>query len=104
MSEQIKNKAEKEVEKAEKEIVRRRIKEERQSLVAQLEDWLETPLLILGFAWLVLLVLELTGNLPPALELFGTIIWIIFILDFALKFLLAPDKTDYLKSNWLTAL
>jgi voltage-gated potassium channel len=104
MSEQIKNKAEKEVEKAEKEIVRRRIKEERQSLVAQLEDWLETPLLILGFAWLVLLVLELTGNLPPALELFGTIIWIIFILDFALKFLLAPDKTDYLKASWLTAL
>ncbi len=99
MSEQI----EKE-EKAKKEIVRRRIKEERESLVEHLEDWLETPLLILGFVWLILLVIELTGNLSPALELFGTIIWIIFILDFALKFALAPDKTDYLKSNWLTAL
>jgi len=92
------------VEKKEKEIVRRRIKEERQSLVERLEDWLETPLLILGFVWLVLLVIELTGNLSPALELFGTVIWIIFILDFALKFALAPNKTDYLKSNWLTAL
>ena len=45
MNEQI----EKETETVEKEIVRQRIKEERQSLVEQLEDWLETPLLILGF-------------------------------------------------------
>ena len=96
MSEEIKKEAQ--------EIVQRRIKEERQGLVAQLEDWLETPLLILGFVWLVLLVIELTGNLSATLELAGTIIWIIFILDFSLKMLLAPDKTDYLKSNWLTAL
>ncbi len=90
--------------KNEKEIVQKQLAEERRSLVVRLEDWLETPMLILGFVWLVLLVIELTGNLSPALELVGTIIWIIFILDFALKFLLAPDKTDYLKSNWLTAL
>ncbi len=100
MSEQIK----KEVEKEEKEIVRRQIEEERQSLVVRLEDWLETPMLVLGFAWLALLVYELIWNLSPALELAGTIIWIIFILDFGLKFALAPDKTDYLKANWLTAL
>lgn len=77
---------------------------ERRSLVVQLEDWLEKPMLVLGFVWLVLLVIELTGNLSPALELLGSIIWIVFILDFALKFALAPDKTDYLKSNWVTAL
>ena len=45
-----------------------------------------------------------SGILSPALEFLGTIIWIIFILDFALKFMLAPDKIDYLKANWLTAL
>jgi voltage-gated potassium channel len=28
----------------------------------------------------------------------------IFIVDFAVKFMLAPDKSDYLKSNWLTAI
>jgi voltage-gated potassium channel len=50
------------------------------------------------------LIYEFIWHLSPTLELLGTIIWIIFILDFALKFLLAPDKTDYLKSNWLTAL
>lgn len=51
MSEQIK--------KEEKEIVRERIKEERRSLVEQLEDWLETPMLVLGFERLALLVYEL---------------------------------------------
>lgn len=88
----------------EKEIARERIAAERKTLVARLEDWLEMPMLVLGFVWLALLVVELTGNPSPALELLGTIIWIIFIIDFALKFLLAPDKTDYLKANWLTAL
>jgi voltage-gated potassium channel len=93
-----------EIEKEEKEIVRQRIIEERQSLLERLEDWLEMPMLVLGFVWLGLLVYEFVWNLSPALEIFGTIIWVIFILDFSLKFVLAPDKTDYLKSNWLTAL
>src|SRR5688500_18844809 len=90
--------------KNEPEIDQDQINEERRGVVAQLEDWLEKPMLILGFVWLILLVIELTGNLSPALTLLGTIIWIIFILDFALKFALAPDKIDYLKGNWLTAL
>ncbi|HXG84127.1 MAG TPA: ion transporter [Pyrinomonadaceae bacterium] len=91
-------------EKEEKEIARERLDAERRGLLEQLEDWLETPLLVLGFVWLALLVYEFIWNLSPALELLGTIIWVIFILDFAVKFALAPDKTDYLKSNWLTAL
>lgn len=90
--------------KTEKEITTQQIKQERRSLVIRLEEWLETPMLILGFVWLALLIYELIWNLSPALEIAGTIIWIIFILDFALKFILAPDKIDYLKANWLTAL
>ncbi|MCA1634343.1 MAG: potassium channel family protein [Acidobacteria bacterium] len=77
---------------------------ERRELLARLEDWLETPMLVLGFVWLALLILEFTRGLSPALEVVGTIIWIVFILDFLLKFTLAPDKSDYLKANWLTAL
>jgi len=93
-----------EAETATRIVIHRKIKTERQNLLARLEDWLETPMLALGFVWLVLLIYELIWNLSPALELGGTIIWIIFIVDFALKFALAPDKTDYLKANWLTAL
>ena len=88
----------------EKEISREQIDEERLSLLERLEGWLETPLLILGFVWLILLIVELTGNLSPALELLATTIWIVFIVDFAVKFGLAPAKVAYLKSNWLTAL
>jgi voltage-gated potassium channel len=43
-------------------------------------------------------------GLSPFLDTAGTVIWIIFGIDFAVKFILAPDKTDYLKANWLTAL
>jgi voltage-gated potassium channel len=77
---------------------------ERRELLVRLEDWLETPMLVLGFLWLALLILELTRGLSPALEVAGTIIWIVFIVDFILKFALAPDKSDYLKANWLMAL
>lgn len=85
-------------------VIREQIDSERKSLLSQFENWLDTPMLILGFAWLALLVYELIWNLTPALEIAGTIIWIVFIIDFAIRFGLAPDKTDYLKSNWLTAL
>ena len=88
----------------EKEISRERIDEERQGLLEQLEGWLETPLLILGLVWLILLIIELTGNLSTGLELLATAIWIVFIIDFAIKFTLAPVKVAYLKANWLTAL
>lgn len=77
---------------------------ERWAVLEQLEEWMETPMLVLGFVWLALFVIELTGNLSPALEFVGVAIWVVFILDFALKLVLAPDKTDYLKANWLTAL
>jgi voltage-gated potassium channel len=83
---------------------RQALYEERWQALRQLEDWLETPMLVLGFIWLALLVVELARGLSPLLEIIGIVIWIIFILDFALRFLLAPDKTDYLKGNWLTAI
>lgn len=77
---------------------------ERYELLHQLEDWLETPMLVLGFAWLVLLLIEFIWGLSPLLEIVGTVIWIVFIADFAIKFTIAPEKILYLKSNWLTAI
>ena len=88
----------------EKVIERSVLNDERWAVLGQIEDWLETPMLVLGFVWLGLLVIELTGNLSPALEFVGIAIWVVFILDFALRFTLAPDKSDYFKANWITAL
>ncbi|MFO7684648.1 MAG: ion transporter [Desulfobacterales bacterium] len=80
------------------------LKRERYELLHLLEDWLETPMLFLAFVWLVLLVVELVRGESLLFGVLGTIIWVIFILDFAGKFVLAPDKVDYLKGNWLTAI
>lgn len=70
----------------------------------RLENRLEIPMLILAFAWLGLLVAELTWGESPWLEISGAIIWIIFIVDFSAKLVLAPHKLVYLKQNWLTAI
>ncbi|AFY89279.1 MULTISPECIES: ion transporter [Chroococcidiopsis] len=77
---------------------------ERQEILQQLEDWLETPMLLLGFAWLALFVVELIWGLTPLLQAIGTVVWIIFILDFILEFTLAPHKLAYLRRNWLTVI
>lgn len=79
---------------------------ERRELLEQIENRLETPMLLLGFVWLGLLVWELAAprGLSAPLETLGTAIWIIFLLDFAVKFALSPDKWKYLRVNWLTAL
>lgn len=81
-----------------------REREERLQALHELGEWLETPMVVLGFAWLALLVVELTRGLTPALELAGTIIWGVFILDFLLRLSLAPEKGAFLRANWLTAL
>jgi voltage-gated potassium channel len=80
------------------------LERERYELLHRLEDWLETPMVILAFAWLALLVGELVWGESLSFEVIGTGIWIVFILDFALEFFLAPRKAPYLKRNWLTAL
>jgi voltage-gated potassium channel len=77
---------------------------ERLQVLEQLEQWLEAPLLALGFLWLVLLVVEFIGGLSALLQNVVTLVWIIFIIDFALRFLLAPRKLAYLRKNWLTAI
>ena len=79
-------------------------REERLQALHELGEWLETPMVVLGFAWLALLVVDLTQGLTPALELAGTLIWAVFILDFLLRLSLAPEKRDFLRANWLTVL
>ncbi len=82
---------------------RETLERERYELLRRLQQWLETPMVVLAFAWLALLVVQLTRGESVWFEIAGTIIWIVFLVDFALEFVLAPRKIDYLKSNWLTA-
>lgn len=77
-------------------------RDERTSALEQLDEWLGVPMLLLGFAWLVIVVLELTSGTTGLLETLGTAIWVVFILEFLLRFFLAPEKLAFLKRNWLT--
>lgn len=77
---------------------------ERSGMLRRLEDWLETPMIVLGLIWLALLVVEFIWGLPRLLELTSTAIWVVFILDFVVRLALAPGKLNFLRRNWLTAL
>ena len=79
------------------------LEQEQSEILQQLEDWLETPMLVLAFVWLALFIIELIWGLSPLLEVVSTTIWIIFIADFLVKFALAPRKVAYIKSHWITA-
>jgi voltage-gated potassium channel len=80
------------------------VNNERDEILSRLEGWLDTPMIILGFVWLALLIIELRWGLSPFLEMLGTAIWAIFIIDFVVRLIVAPYKLSYLKSNWLTVI
>ena len=68
----------------------------------EIERWSEPALLVLGIAWLALVVAELVTALPPWLEHVTTAIWGVFLADFAIRLVLAPRRAAYLKQNWVT--
>src|SRR4028118_1715819 len=77
---------------------------ERKKLLTSIEKLLEGPMIFLSFVWLILLVIELIWGLSKPLEYASLLIWVIFIFDFLIKFILAPGKVAFLKKNWLTAI
>jgi len=58
----------------------------------------------LAFVWLGLLVIDFTRGLNPFLQLVSNAIWVLFVADFVVEFIIAPAKRTYLRRNWLTAL
>lgn len=77
---------------------------ERKKLLISVEKLLEGPMVFLGFVWLLLLVIELVHGLSKPLEYASLTIWMLFIIDFLIKFILAPKKGLFLKTSWLTAI
>jgi len=75
---------------------------ERWLTLAQLEEWLEGPMVFLAFVWLLLVVAELVWGTGGIWEIVGTAIWIVFIVEFLLRFTLAPRKGRFLRRNVVT--
>ncbi len=84
--------------------VKEEIRSERMEIVHQLEHWLEIPMLVLSLIWLTLFIVEMTQGIGPFLEIVGNVIWIIFGIEYLVRFFLAPEKFAYIKSSWLTLL
>jgi voltage-gated potassium channel len=83
---------------------RRAFDRERWQLLRHLDALLEGPMIALGLLWLGLLIADLTVGLNRWLRLLSDVIWAIFVLDFALGLLIAPEKLAYVRRNWLTAI
>ena len=69
-----------------------------------LDDWLQVPMALLSVAWLAIVVWELVSGSSRLLETAGTAIWIAFLVEFAVRFSLAPAKLPFLKINWITVI
>jgi voltage-gated potassium channel len=82
--------------------VKNKAKIKRFRLLVKIDNFTEIPLIILGFCWLLLLVVDLIWQLTPRLRHIVNIIWIIFIIDFLIKLVITPDRWVFLKKNVLT--
>jgi voltage-gated potassium channel len=74
---------------------------QRTETLERFQQWMDVPMLVLAFIWLALFVAEILLGLTPFLVTSGYVIWIIFIVEFAVGFILAPGKVAYLTRNWL---
>lgn len=82
---------------------------ERFELLSHVQSILEPVMTALGLVFLVLLLLDFGDAEVGVLDqgrIDGTlqVIWAIFLLDFSVRFFIAPAKVDFLKSNWLTVI
>lgn len=91
------------------EIEDRAVTRARFELLRHVSALLEPVMIALGIVFLALLLMEYASvpldifgvdHLPDALQ----IIWLIFVVDFLIRFAIAPAKTAYLRSNWLIGL
>lgn len=79
------------------------LERERWEALGQVVTLLEGPMTVLGFVWLGIVVAELAGTAGPLLSRVGTLIWILFLLDFFAELLVAPRRGQYLRQHWLAA-
>lgn len=77
---------------------------ERWELLQKIDSLLEIPTTVLAFIWLGLLILDFTTGLNELLQILSYLIWALFILQFVVEVIIAPQRLTYLRHHWLTAL
>lgn len=80
-----------------------RVARERFALLRNLEKMLSGPLAVLGIIWFLVVVATFVWGNQPWLQHLTYGIWIVFLIDFAIRLLIAPKKLKFLKRNVLVA-
>jgi voltage-gated potassium channel len=83
---------------------RRQEDDERWGMLRRLDEITEGPLVVLSLVWLGLLIVDLIEGLPGPLEVAVYIIWALFIADFLIEIVIAPDRWAYLRGNVLVVI
>lgn len=89
--------------------VRTVIRDERSELLDHLQTLLEPAMVTLGFIFLVLLLFDFASDGLSAIaqrrvDWAFQAIWVVFLLDFGLRFIVAPEKGAFLRHNWFGAI
>lgn len=85
--------------------VDRRLRRERLALLGRIGGAFEPFMVGLSVAWIALVVADLVNSgLPRPLEILVWVIWALFVADFVVKLVIAPDKVAFLRTQWLTVL
>jgi len=85
------------------------VRDQRWELLEQLQAILEPAMAGLGLVFLGLLLLDYSAielSDPASSRLFWALqaIWAIFLIEFAVRLIVAPAKGEFLRSNWLGVL
>lgn len=68
----------------------------------RLEEHLEIPMFVLAIIWLYLFLIEMFSDLSETQQTLILVIWILFIIEFFIKLVVAPRKLQYIKNSWIT--
>lgn len=82
--------------------------ERREELRERIDRYADVPLAIASIVLVLLSVIELTGDVEPPwtgrIAFMIWVLWALFVVEFVVKFTLAPVKRRYLRRNWLDLL
>lgn len=89
----------------------RRLREDhaaREELREKLDRYLDLPLALASVVVVLLIIIQLTGEVSEPwrwrLEALSWALWGLFLLEFLVKFALAPLKRRYVRTHWLDVL
>ena len=77
----------------------------RHDLVDRIEDVTKYPMAALGIAWLVIAIVILTtdlnGSASTALVAVLFVLWVILLVEYAVRLVITPDRRGYVKRRWV---